>query len=498
MPRSNRGFWGSLYNRKTAPRGQAWSRSVKPRLESLEDRLTPTTQIFANGVLSGIVAVNGGNFGLPGVTVTLTGTTTTGRTVDVSTVTGPSGTYTFNSMLPGTYTLTRGGTPDGFLNNSNQTLLSNIVVTEGEVSGTNNLGVGGLAASRVSLGLFISGSDAASTALPAAGAGTAAGFSLDMADNPLGDTSVTAGSTTPVYVDLAANFFDPDTTNTTVTFNTSLGSFNVTLFDTQAPETVTNFLNYVTAGDYNNDLFHRLSNLSQTTAENPVVTPFQVLQTGGFQVTTDSSTPANVTAINAITTFQPILNEFSNANPNVAGTLAMARGSSANSATSQFFFNLADNSSTLGASNGGGFAVFGAIDPSKLSLLTNLTSTSGGYTPTDVSTATNNSALVTVPLANGFTPANNFPTGATVNDLLLLNSVTVPTAPTGHLSYTIIGNSNQSVAAVQLGTNTSTSTFSANQLKITPGSASGSTVITLQIEDAKGETVTKSFTITAS
>jgi cyclophilin family peptidyl-prolyl cis-trans isomerase len=487
---------GLLHKRKPA-RGHSWSRAVRPRLESLEDRVTPTnTQILATGVLSGIVAVNGGTIGLPGIGVTLTGTTTTGRTVDVSTTTGSNGDYSFNSMLPGTYSVSRDSSPDGFTPSS-QTLLSNVTLAQGQTSSGNNLGVGGLTASRVTLGFFLSGPSPLHVGLPAAGAGSAAGFSLDLAGNPIGPAGITAGSTTPVYVDLAANFFDPDTTNTTVTFNTSLGSFNVTLYGPQAPETVTNFLDYIAAGDYNNNLFHRLSNLSQTTAQNPVVTPFQVLQAGGFQVTTGAGSPASVTAITPITTFQPIGNEFSAALPDVAGTLAMARGSAPNSATSQFFFNLANNSPELGASNGGGFAVFGAIDPASLSTLTNLTSTSGGYTPTDVSTATSNSALVTLPLANGFTPGSSFPTGATVNDVLLINSITVPTAPTGHLSYSIVSNSNPSVATLQLGANTSSSTFSANQLKITPGSA-GTTTVTLQISDNRGETVFKQFTITAS
>jgi cyclophilin family peptidyl-prolyl cis-trans isomerase len=491
MRRSIRGVWDRLQNRKPAPRGNSHARSVRPRLESLEDRLTPTTQVFANGVLTGLVTAPGGTVGLPGIGVTLTGTTTTGRTIDVNATTNAAGQYTFTDMLPGTYSVTRGGTPD-FFTTGGQTLLSNIVIPQGGVSNGNNLSVGGLNASHVSLALFLSGPSAAHTSLPAGGGGTAAAFTLDLAGNPISNTGVAKGATS--FVDLASNFFDPDTTNTTVTFNTTLGTFNVNLLDTSAPETVTNFLNYIQAGDYNNGLFHRLSNLAQTTAMNPVLTPNQVLQAGGFQVTTDTSTPANVTAITTTPGFQPISNEFSAANPNVAGTLAMARGSSPNSATSQFFFNLSDNSSALGGSNGGGFAVFGSIDPTKLSLLQGLIQNTT-YTPTDVSTATSNTALVTVPLKNGFTPANNFPTGATVNDLLVINSVTVPTAPTGHLSYSILSNSNQSVATVTLGANTTTSNFSANQLKIVAGQA-GSTVITLQIQDNRGETVTKQFTIT--
>jgi cyclophilin family peptidyl-prolyl cis-trans isomerase len=490
MRRSIRGVWDRLHKRKPAPRGNNCSRSVRPRLESLEDRLTPTTQVFANGMLTGVVTAPGGTLGLAGVVVTLSGTTTTGRTIDVNATTNAAGLYSFTDMLPGSYSVFR-SSPDGFTAGG-QALLSDIIIGQGQVSNGNNLGVGGLTASRVSLGLFLSGSSASHANLPGAGGGTAAGFTLDLAGNPISDTAVATGATS--FIDLASNFFDPDTTNTTVTFNTTLGTFNVTLFGRQAPETVTNFLNYIAAGDYNNDLFHRLSNLAQTTAMNPVLTPNQVLQGGGFTATLDTNTPANVTAFTTVQAFQPISNEFSSALPNVAGTLSMARGSSPNSATSQFFFNLSDNSSALSGNNGGGFAVFGAIDPSKIGLLQGLIQNTN-FIPTDVSTASQQTAFVTVPLAKGFTPANNFPTGANVNDLLIINNISIPTAPTGHLSYSILSNSDSSVATVKLGANTSTSNFSENQLQIVAVKA-GSTVITLQIQDNRGETVTKQFTVT--
>jgi cyclophilin family peptidyl-prolyl cis-trans isomerase len=490
MPRPIRRVWNFLHNRTPAGKQRILpNRYSRPFLESLEDRVTPTTtqNILATGVISGFVQASSGGIGVPGVVVTLTGDTTTGRTINVNTTTGANGAYTFNSLLPGTYSVTRGGDPNGFVG-GDVTLLSNVQIGQGQSTSGNNLDVGGLAAPRISLAFFLSGANVPSISLPSAGAGNAAGFSLNSATAIAAVQFLSHGSTT--FFDLSGNFFDPDTTDTTVTFNTSQGSFNVQLFDTDAPQTVTNFLDYIEAGDYTDGLFHRMSNLSQTTAQTPPITPFQVLQGGGFDVATDASN--NLTGINTITTFQPIQNEFSNAHQNVVGTIAMARGSAPNSATSQFFFNLTDNSQALNSTNGGGFAVFGKVtDATGTTALQNFVT---NYTPTNVSTATNNSALVTVPLINGFTPASNFPTGATTTDVALTNSITVATPSNGHLTYKVLSNSNPSVVTATLGQNTSTSTFSANQLQLV-ANAVGSSVITLQVSDARGETVITQFTV---
>src|SRR5205807_6793011 len=65
-----------------------------------------------------------------------------------------------------------------------------------------------------------------------------------------------------------------------------------------------------------------------------------------------------------IPTFPPITNEF-NVGPfysNVYGTIAMAKTANPNSATSQFFFNLANNAASLdNTNNSGGFTVFGHV-----------------------------------------------------------------------------------------------------------------------------------------
>lgn len=105
-----------------------------------------------------------------------------------------------------------------------------------------------------------------------------------------------------------------------------------------APLTTANFLQYVTDRFYDGTLFHR-------------VAPTFVVQGGGFL-------PG---MIQQTGTRPPVLNEFSPNRSNIRGTLAMAKlGSDPNSATSEFFFNLGDNSANLDNQNGG-FTVFANV-----------------------------------------------------------------------------------------------------------------------------------------
>ena len=131
----------------------------------------------------------------------------------------------------------------------------------------------------------------------------------------------------------------PASNATIVEFQTVLGNFEVNLYDNATPETVANFLNYVNNGRYSNSIFHRS------------VTGF-VVQGGGF--TFDVALP-----LNDIPTFPAVVNEPVYAN--VRGTIAMAKlGGNPDSATSQFFFNLGDNTENLDNQNGG-FTVFGEV-----------------------------------------------------------------------------------------------------------------------------------------
>ncbi len=104
-----------------------------------------------------------------------------------------------------------------------------------------------------------------------------------------------------------------------VEFQTSQGNFTVELYPEKAPKTVANFLQYVKDGFYENTIFHRVINRF-------------MIQGGGFE---RDLTEKNTRA--------PIVNESNNGLLNETGTIAMARTADPDSATAQFFVNLADN-----------------------------------------------------------------------------------------------------------------------------------------------------------
>ncbi|MGB7816128.1 MAG: peptidylprolyl isomerase [Methylotenera sp.] len=104
-----------------------------------------------------------------------------------------------------------------------------------------------------------------------------------------------------------------------VEFQTSQGNFTIELYPEKAPKTVANFLQYVNDGFYENTIFHRVINRF-------------MIQGGGFE---RDLTEKNTRA--------PIVNESSNGLLNETGTIAMARTADPDSATAQFFVNLADN-----------------------------------------------------------------------------------------------------------------------------------------------------------
>ena len=126
---------------------------------------------------------------------------------------------------------------------------------------------------------------------------------------------------------------------TTVRFHTTLGDIDVQLYTDYTPQTAANFLGYVDRGDYAGSIVHRSA-------------PGFVIQGGGYYITNNNQ-------YSSVPTQSPVVNEFHYSN--VRGTVAMAKlGSDANSATSQWFFNLTDNSANLDNQNGG-FTVFGYV-----------------------------------------------------------------------------------------------------------------------------------------
>jgi peptidyl-prolyl cis-trans isomerase A (cyclophilin A) len=125
-----------------------------------------------------------------------------------------------------------------------------------------------------------------------------------------------------------------------VVLDTSMGPVTLELDRTRAPISVDNFLKYVDSGYYNGLIFHR------------VIDGFMV-QGGGF---TDSMREKHEGQLD------PIKNEGRNGLSNQRGTVAMARTNDPNSATSQFYINLVDNSRGLDDNPAyGPYAVFGKV-----------------------------------------------------------------------------------------------------------------------------------------
>ncbi len=125
-----------------------------------------------------------------------------------------------------------------------------------------------------------------------------------------------------------------------VVLTTTLGEIEIELDEAKAPVTTKNFLRYVDEGFYDGLIFHR------------VISGFMV-QGGGFSP-----------AMQQKTGHEPIQNEAANGLKNLRGTVAMARTSDPNSASSQFFINHADNdflNHTAPTERGWGYAVFGKV-----------------------------------------------------------------------------------------------------------------------------------------
>ena len=147
-----------------------------------------------------------------------------------------------------------------------------------------------------------------------------------------------------------------------VKFTTSAGEFVVEVYPDKAPKTVENFLTYVKAGFYSGTIFHR------------VIGHFMI-QGGGYQ---QDYRPK--------ITRPPVAHEGATGVKNDIGAIAMARTNDPNSATSQFFINVADNSRLDPTGPGTGYVAFGKV-VSGMDVVNKIKESptgAGGPFPTDV------------------------------------------------------------------------------------------------------------------
>ena len=276
-------------------------------------------------------------------------------------------------------------------------------------------------------------------------------------------------ATSALEIDLNTKFSDPNLPANTVRLTTVLGTIDVTLYDQQTPITVDNFLHYIDSGAYTpNDpnfpveapiFFHR-------------AVPGFFIQSGGYISAQD---PINFPVIlpGPVVAFSPIPNEARPDLHNVRGTISMAKlPDDPDSATSQWFINLTDNSgppNNLDTVNGG-FTVFGTVSTAGMT-----TADAIGALPTYDASFFYGAPFGQLPLRD-FT--SDFPR---LKNLITITGITRP------LVFT--ATSDQSAVA-------SASVIS-NDLFV-QGKSAGSANITVTATDADGHTASQSFAVTVT
>jgi cyclophilin family peptidyl-prolyl cis-trans isomerase len=140
----------------------------------------------------------------------------------------------------------------------------------------------------------------------------------------------------------------PDDPKVFVRMSTTAGDIILELDREHAPVSVANFLEYAQRGAYDGTIFHR-------------VIPDFVIQGGGFDANLVERAKLDAEKGNPD---KPIRNEWQNGLKNIRGTIAMARDPEPDTATREFYINLADNAKldTARETTGhAGYAVFGKV-----------------------------------------------------------------------------------------------------------------------------------------
>jgi cyclophilin family peptidyl-prolyl cis-trans isomerase len=460
-------FWG-LGNRRgskqSRPRTTGHKRRRRLEFDCLEDRLVLSNTTF--GVLSGTAfvdhngngALDPGEVVLKGVSVTLAATDGSG--VSQTTTTDSTGMFAFRDVpLAGTYALSIEGYLSGAaggINFSDSSGSGGSITSPPMVQGQ---GIQrGLDPHFITADLFLNSTTQAN--FPGGPAGSPAN-SAPFVKNPIANV-VVAENAAATQIDLAGAFFDNDIANSTIRMTLNTGqALNIQLFDTTAPQTVANFMDYVDSGAYGDSFFHRLS------VSNP-----DVLQGGGFTF------DPNTSSINTIPALPAVPNEFGASN--VANTIAMA-ATGTGVETDQFYFNVGDNSAGL---DPGKFTVFGQLESAADDALLQMLG------QTTVRNQSNfNSNFATIPL-NNYAGANNdpgFPGNSSLSNYIAINNIQV-TSQNEFLTYSVVSNSNPGLVSATLANEHLTLSYLANQ--------TGTSTITVQATDQFGASAQTSFQVT--
>ncbi|MEO7317885.1 MAG: peptidylprolyl isomerase, partial [Chthoniobacteraceae bacterium] len=316
--------------------------------------------------------------------------------------------------------------------------------------------------------------------------------------HPLADLTVGPGQT-GADIDLS-RLFDPiitDNGHTIVTLHTNFdsdpdtagvqGDIVIEMLDDAAPLHVQNFIGYLTntdpATNYENTFFHRSL-------------PGFVVQGGGF----DASDPGT-----HIPTKFDVHNEFDGVNrSNLAGTIAMAKtGLGPNTGTSEWFFNLSNNSSNLDNQNGG-FTVFARVIQGMdiVNAIAALTTFDfGGSGSSAIGSI--NSAFTNLPLQNyNADPDNNPNTPApapTAENYIRLTGYSIQSPPSGtrtDITYSITPAVDIVDATTGLASDLVSATLTGSNLHLTyKPHAAGSVRVTVHGSDATPSSASDTFVV---
>ena len=228
-------------------------------------------------------------------------------------------------------------------------------------------------------------------------------------------------------------------------------SFDVAMFDARTPVSVANFAAIAGRGDYDGTFFHRSVNTAGL--------GIGIIQGGGFSFT-DGEGVAVVPGVD------PIVNEPGLLN--TTGTIAMAKtGDGPDTATTQWYFNTADNPGLDNPANNGGYTVFGEVLYDGMDVCGLDAGTGGIANLPTVDAGGGAGPFTTLPVSEDYV----FPEVITEDDLVNLTSVTEVTGQT----YAVVGNSDPSLVSAS---------FAGSVLSWQAvGTAGGSADLTVRVTD---------------
>ena len=284
---------------------------------------------------------------------------------------------------------------------------------------------------------------------------------------PIRDFTV-APNSAPTTIDLSTLFGLTGVKGQLVRMTTSVGKIDVELFSDVAPNTVANFLRYVSADSYTDTIFHKVKSNAAGTST--------ILLGGAFALEGAS--------VDFITTFGNVDNEFSL--PDTRGTLAMYKQhESPDSASDQWFFNVTDNSAKFGSDNNGGYTVFGRVIENGLQRV----DTIAGLKTYDLSSLVGIGAFKKTPLYN-YDPSET----VAADNLVVATSVAVlplisqNKGAAGALKITVASNTNPALVSADVSGSSLVLSYAAGQ--------TGTAAITLQAKDQAKTKLPFTFNVT--